>query len=112
MSEKERETNGGKKPGQKPETFMETARQWSKALDSPTGFLVTIWGFLLTVVVTVVTLAGAYFLALTGGLIVWSKIPNSWRKWRGEHDQPSFSTLIVVSFQMQDPIGFLRAFRT
>lgn len=55
MSEKERETNGGKKPvaGQKPETFMEAARRWSKALNGPTGFLVG-----------VATLAGAYFLAV------------------------------------------------
>src|SRR5262245_38780490 len=57
MSEKERETNGGKKPvaGQKPETYMEAARQWSKALlDSPIGFL-------LTVVASVVILAGVHF---------------------------------------------------
>ena len=60
MSEKERETNGGKKPvaGQKPETFTEAARQWSKAvLDSPIGFL-------LTVVVSVVTVAVVYFAAV------------------------------------------------
>jgi hypothetical protein len=55
MSERERETNGEKKPvvEQKSETFIETARRWRKALDSPTGFLLTIVG-----------LASAYFLVL------------------------------------------------
>ena len=55
MSERERETNGEKKPvvEQKSETFIETARRWRKGLDSPTGFLLTRVG-----------LARAYFLAL------------------------------------------------
>ena len=56
MSGSERETTSEKKPAaveQKSENFKGAALRWFKALDSPTGFLLTMIG-----------LAGAYFVAI------------------------------------------------
>ena len=100
MSESERETTNEKKPvveqsllRSKPAVGQKSEKDASRWIN-----------------VAVVSLAVLYFGAIESRVKSSCAIPISWREWRDEHDQRSSSTLIVVSFLIQGPIGFLRAF--